>query len=731
MKRLLRASGNAVKALVVLAVVLAVAAVVLILALRAREPETPVFVPLSASQGLTDSLAAEEVLVRGDWGYPPFEYLNDAGEPDGFNVDILTRIGEIMGIDVRISLGPWDEVRGEIERGEIDALAGMYRTEERDERVDFSIPHFISSYGVFVPDDSDIRSTDDIGDRRILVQAQDLGHDYLVENDIGAEIVTVDEWESVLPALADDEADCAVMGMVQGMRLLRDEGFRNVRALSEPLLQRSYCIAVREGDRELLQLFNEGLNLLKTSGEYDEIYEEWFGIYESRTSVNPTLVRALAAGILVLALVLIAIALWTHSLRRQVHRQTASLWEAMEQLEQANETKDRFLAGVSHELRTPLHGIMGMVELMEKTDLDSEQAELTGTMKTATGQLHRVLSDLIDISRIESGKLSLEASAFSLGDLTDWIAPTLSGAAQEKGLGLEISVDGDRDTTLVADKERIVQVILNLADNAIKNTDTGGVDVRIAHEARAAGEHEVEGEAAGNDGAITVRVRDTGRGISPSDHRRIISAFTQLEDSTGALTPGLGLGLSIVKSITELMGGSIDVESVPEEGTTFAVRLPVAGGGTPRQRERTVEGAETAAVRGQTSGRVLIAEDEAINRLYLEHLLAAHGWETTAATDGEEALEQLAVGAFDLVFMDLSMPRVGGLEATRRHRERESGSGSARTPVIALTAHAYRENRQECIDAGMDGFVTKPFSENALWREIERVTGHGRSGPRV
>ena len=498
MKRPLRTSGNAVKALIILALVLAAAAVVLIFAFRSREPETPVFVPLSASQGASNGLSGEEVLVRGDWGYPPFEYLNDAGEPEGFNIDILTRIAEIMGIDVRISLGPWDEVRRELERGEIDALAGMYRTDERDEKVDFSIPHFIASYGVFVPEDSDIRSIDDIRDRRILVQAQDLGHDYLVENDIGSEIVTVDDWESVLRALADGEADGAVMGMVQGMRLLRDEGFRNVRVLSEPLLQRPYCIAVREGDRELLQLFNEGLNLLKTSGEYDEIYEEWFGIYESRMSVNPTVVRALAAGILVLALVLVVIALWTHSLRRQVHKQTTNLREAMEQLEQANETKDRFLAGVSHELRTPLHGIMGMVELMEKTDLDSEQAALTGTMKTATGQLHRVLSDLIDISRIDSGKLSLEASAFSLGDLTDLIAPILSRAAQAKGLELSISVDGDRDTTLVADKERIVQVILNLADNAIKNTDAGRVAVHIAHEARAAHEDAAEGEAAGD-----------------------------------------------------------------------------------------------------------------------------------------------------------------------------------------------------------------------------------------
>ena len=247
------------RSLILLAAVGLIAAAVLFFSLlypshTQSRGETPIFVPLKASDGQQDGTTKDVITARGDWNYPPFEFLDESGRPAGFNVDILTRISEIMNLDVRISLGPWHEVRRELEEGEIDVLAGMYKTAERDRRIDFSIPHFIASYGVFVPKDSNIRSVDDIGDRRILVQSGDLGHDYLIENGIGAEIVPVGEWEELVPALQDGAADCAVMGMVQGMRLLQETGVpRYPRPFSAPgataLLHRSAgggCRAARD-----------------------------------------------------------------------------------------------------------------------------------------------------------------------------------------------------------------------------------------------------------------------------------------------------------------------------------------------------------------------------------------------------------------------------------------------------------------------------------------------------
>ena len=671
------------------------------------EKETQVFIPLTASQTSEDDDPGAAITARGDWGYPPFEYLNDSGKPDGFNIDILTRISEIMDLDIRISLGPWEEVRSDLEAGKIDLVTGMYKTNTRDQQIDFSIPHFMTSIGVFIRKDSTIRSIDDLEDRRILVQSGDVGHDYLVENGIGEEIVTVKEWDSLLPALLNDEGDCAVMGMVQGMKILQEKGYKKIRVLSHPLLQRPYCIAVQEGNAQLLALINEGLNLLKISGEYDKIYEKWFGVYEQSSPFTRKIVKIMAGGILALASIICFIILWNYVLRKQVRKQTADLRTALEQLKQANSIKNRFLASVSHELRTPLHGIIGMSQLMEKTDLTSQQSELLGMMQTASDQLYRVLSDLIDISRMDSGKLSIQESRFSLSSLITWLEPILRKKAEEKGLSFCMSTSGNTDTVLISDKERLAQIIMNLTDNAIKNTASGKIAVRTTYQP----------EGPGEKGMVDIRVDDTGRGIPQNDLEHIFAPFSQAGDDSEGLSSGLGLGLSIVKSITELLGGSVDVQSTVGKGSSFTVHLPVS---VAEAEDRPPLPAESSAP-SVGPMEALIAEDEGINRLYLKQLLEKQNWKTTDVGNGEDVLKKAAQYSFDLILMDLSMPDVGGLEASRRLRSIESVTGDKRTPIIALTAHAYEENKNECLNAGMDGFISKPFCEKSLWDEIQRV----------
>ena len=717
MKKLFEHRRGTKRSLILLAAVGLIAAAVLLFSLLypSQGPsggDTPVFVPLTAPDDRQHGTTEDVITARGDWNYPPFEFLDESGRPAGFNVDILTRIATIMNLDVRISLGPWHAVRRELEEGEIDALAGMYKTAERDRRVDFSIPHFIASYGVFVPKDSDIRSVEDIRDRRILVQTGDLGHDYLIENGIGAEIVPVGEWEALVPALQDGAADCVVMGMVQGLRLLQEEGYRGIRVLSQPLAQRPYSIAVQEGDTELLATLNEGLNLLKISGEYDDIHGRWFGVYDEFQPLARPIIRVLAGGILALALAMIVVLLWNHSLKRRVRKQTAGLAAAMRELEQANTTKDRFLASVSHELRTPLHGIIGMSQLMEKTDLDKRQAELLQMMSTASGQLYRILSDLLDTSRVNAGRLSLKTSSFSLRELSSWLEPVLRKAAEDKALQLRLTVSGDSNAVLRSDRERITQIISNLADNAIKNTDSGSVGVRIGY------------ERGDDDGILDIEVHDTGHGIAEEEQEEIFSPFTQVSSASAGPSSGLGLGLSIVKAVTELLGGTVKLSSTIGEGSRFSVRLPVEQAGTedPEVGETAASStARPAPVPGTEARRILIAEDEAINRLYLQQLLESRGWTVSSVANGEEAVNAASTRSFDLILLDLSMPKLGGLEATRELRRVEAETGRRRAPVIALTAHAGEETKRECGEAGMDGFISKPFGERALWAELERV----------
>ncbi|MFO7731748.1 MAG: transporter substrate-binding domain-containing protein [Spirochaetia bacterium] len=695
----------------VLLTLIVLSALLLLLPLTLQNPQPEAFVPLLESQNLSSD-SKTTLQARGDWGYPPFEFINDQGEPDGFNIAILRRIAELMNLNIEISLGPWDTVRQELEQGDIDLLAGMYKTAERDKAADFTIPHFISSYGVFVRDGSHINSIEDIQDKRILVQAKDVGHDYLLEQEIAAEILTVDSWEDLLPALESGRADCAVLSMLQGMRQLQQQGIRGVRLIPQPLFQQKYSIAVQEGNAELLATMNAGLALLKSTGEYDQIFERWFGVYTDQGFSSFSLLSSpwlrFVLGIFLLgALLLAGFFFWTYALKRQVNRKTAQLSSALENLTRANEAKNRFLASVSHELRTPLHGILGMCRMLDTTPLDAEQQEMLEMLHSSSNQLHRVLSDLIDVNRLESGNFSLYPTDFYLHQIGSWIEPLLRKAAADKGLDFRFEVTNDQ-VLLHADRERLVQIVLNLAENAIKNTSVGGVEVRLAY----------------SESLLHIVVEDTGSGI-PKDKQEIIFApFTHLDGNNqsvlGNLESGLGLGLSIVKSIVSLLHGDIGIESHVGRGSTFTITLPVEvmTVASPVTGASKAASVKVSAVSAKKL-KILVAEDEGINRLYLEQFLRSKGWDTVPAADGEQAWKLLQGESFDLVLMDVSMPKLTGLDVCRKVRQLEESQQRKRSTIIALTAFADDENRQKCRDVGMDGFVSKPFKEQKLIEEIE------------
>jgi ABC-type amino acid transport substrate-binding protein len=379
-------------------VLCAFAVAVLVASCHVHDPDDRFFsvtIPMQdiAPEDSTNGDRARRSLVAGgDHQYPPFEFLDDQGQPDGFNIAVLERIAAIMDLDITIELSVWSEARRRLEEGEVDMLGGMYRTAAREQLHDFSIPLFIASYGLFVPDGSPIRGAGDLYDAVIIVHEGDLAHDYVLEEGIGAEVLAVPEWPDVLRALAEGRGDCAIFGMGQGMREIRRAEYRDIRMFETPLFRRAYSMAVAKGDAERLAILNEGLGVLKASGEFDRIYQEWFGILETRswwyTSQARNLMMVVAVGIL-LTLVILG---WVVLLRRQVHRKTTQLSEALveseriqHELERANETKTRFLANVSHELRTPLHGVMGMTDLLVKTELDADQSNLVSMIQGASG----------------------------------------------------------------------------------------------------------------------------------------------------------------------------------------------------------------------------------------------------------------------------------------------------------------------------------------------------------
>ncbi len=279
------------------------------------------------------------LIIKGDYNYPPYEYLNENNLPDGFNVEIMKAVAKDMGMEIRIELDTWYKVRAEIEEGKIDALLGMYQTKERDKLVDFSIPHSMLSYSVFVRKTSKITSMEQAQDKTIIVEKDDLGHDYIVENNITENLVLKKDIEEVLKDLSTGVADCAVVSRLQGKILIKNKNIKNVMAVGPPIIQRKYCFAVTKGNEALLAKLNEGLSIIKTSGEYERIYQKWFGAYEEKELNYQIIIRYLLLIVSPLLLIILVVFFWNWLLKKQVRIRTGQLQESKNDL---NLTEEKY-----------------------------------------------------------------------------------------------------------------------------------------------------------------------------------------------------------------------------------------------------------------------------------------------------------------------------------------------------------------------------------------------------
>ncbi len=362
---------------------------------------------------------------------------------------------------------------------------------------------------------------------------------------------------------------------------------------------------------------------------------------------------------------------------------------ARDAAEAGTRAKDDFLATMSHEIRTPLNGVIGMAQLLRRTELDAQQQDHLDTLLLCADNLLSLINGILDFTKIEAGAMHLERARVDPRQLTDDAVRMVAIRARDKGIEVVWKAADGVPRRIIGDPTRLQQVLLNLLMNAVKFTDAGRITVVLSCV----------------DGLLSIAITDTGIGMDADTIGRLFTPFAQADSSTTRRFGGTGLGLAICKRLVELMGGTITVESRPGGGSTFTVRLPTDAVSSGQRPIATEE--ESAAT---FTGLVLVVEDDATNRLIARHLLTAHGLTVELVDNGASAIERLAHAPLpDLVLMDCQMPGIDGYESTRRLR-----AAGVRLPIIAMTANALAGDREECLAAGMDDYLSKPFAEDSL-----------------
>ncbi|MBM3734380.1 MAG: response regulator [Acidobacteria bacterium] len=665
--------------------------------------------------GAVATLLMQRNTVRLDRAYtigfnsaPPYLHKMADGKPEGLTYDIIQEAATRRGMKLR-----WIEYNGPPDTAILDRTVDLWPmmaiSDDRRKRFHISGRWLHTYYGLLSLEQRRIAEPGDT--RGKIVGHVDAPRTIALAKETfrGANRVVLETRDQVVEEVCNGTIDAGFLEtrVVEPALLARPKACEGVALRMAVVNGADFPSGVAASSREAAlaaDAIREEVVAMARAGVLGRIFARWNLSSSADTAIIYDLIEAqnrskqLRWFAAALCLVLAAMVL--------LYRKTQ---EARRAAERANAAKSEFLANMSHELRTPLNGIVGLTAMLTDSPIPADHQETVRDLADCSEALLAVINDILDFSKIEAGKLVVEHAPFDLHEAVRAASSTLSLRARQKGIGLTSAVDPTVPRWVTGDAARFRQLILNLLSNAVKFTPSGGVTLHVGLDPA---------------GMIYVTVKDTGIGVDPAAMPQLFSAFTQADSSTARRFGGSGLGLAICKRVVETIGGAIGAHSEPGKGSTFWFRVPMPAASGPAPGSALAIAQDPVA-----AGRILLAEDNAVNRKVVDHLLRRAGYEVDTVVDGQEAFDAAKSGRYRAILMDCQMPGVDGYQATAMIREWETANCRPRVPVIALTAHAFQGDRERCLDAGMDDYLSKPVQPQVLARTLALWTARSLTVP--
>ncbi|WP_051148587.1 transporter substrate-binding domain-containing protein [Desulfospira joergensenii] len=654
-------------------------------------------------------LASHPVLRMGfDPDWPPVTYLNRNNKMSGMAEDYLEIVGQKLGVKVEpVASENWSDVPRAVQAGQIDFLTGIFPAGQDRKGLIFTDPYL--SFPIVIVTREDVpyvSSPAFLENKTVAVVTGRPFHGQLSSAHPGIRILKVNRVKDGLLAVAGKEAFAFVGSLAAAGHVIGREGFTTLKVSGGTPYHLEVALGCSKENPVLRDLLQKAMAGISTE-EQNNIYSKWASVTFEYQPDYSMMWKLGSGGLVFLLLVLY----WNRRLRRMAN----DLEAARDQAEAANRSKSIFLANMSHELRTPLNAILGFSQIMaDDKGLDPTQKENLRIINSSGEHLLSLISDILDMSKIEAGRIVLKASVFSLTDFMAHIDDMLRAMADEKGLYLKFRLAPGLPGVIRADKARLRQVLVNLIVNGIKNTEKGGVTVSVASGSPF---------APPDRSSLCFAVRDTGKGIAPEYRDKIFKPFMQAGHDSQA-PGGTGLGLSICQTLVEMMGGTIVLDSETGEGSGFSFTIEIqkedrAGRFDGPGTDRAGRYHHRVLAPDQPRYRILVVDDSDNNRMLLTSILDKAGFLVKGAPCAETAFEIIHDWRPHLVWMDIQMEGMDGLAATRRIRQKQDPG----LKIIGISASAFEEDRIACMEAGCDDFVAKPADRQEVLKKMTRHLG--------